>query len=287
MKEKVRALRADEIEVRVSQVTAKGCQLLLYKDARCDKRILDEVYGTMNWTNSYTVVNSNLYCTISIWDNEKKQWINKQDCGTESNTEKEKGEASDAFKRAAFNFGIGRELYTRIFIWLSVPTVESGQQAGGKPRYELQDRFAKFHVSHINTDNERELIEELQISDSNGNVVFTHPRRRSGSKALTEALAETAEKHTDPEAAYKAKPKEKPECDFKKAEPTDKSDSLIDDAGIDLIKTAIKHKCGTLAKGLPILTEVYTKYNIAATQEIKVSQLNAVIADIENFVWES
>lgn len=118
----IRKLYASEIECRVAQCGKKGdgawCSILLYKDARVDMRILDEVYGPMNWQRRHELIGDRLYCTISIYDSEKKEWIDKQDVGTESFTEKEKGQASDSFKRAGFNVGIGRELYTapKIFI---------------------------------------------------------------------------------------------------------------------------------------------------------------------------
>lgn len=118
----IRKLYASEIECRVAQCGKKEdgawCSILLYKDARVDMRILDEVYGPMNWQRRHELIGDRLYCTISIYDPEKKEWIDKQDVGTESFTEKEKGQASDSFKRAGFNVGIGRELYTapKIFI---------------------------------------------------------------------------------------------------------------------------------------------------------------------------
>lgn len=114
-----RKLDAKEIECRVQSVKANGLVLLLYKDARCDMNILDETYGTLGWQRSHVVINNNLFCNVSVWDTDKKQWITKQDVGTESNTEKEKGQASDSFKRACFNLGIGRELYTAPFIWVN------------------------------------------------------------------------------------------------------------------------------------------------------------------------
>lgn len=105
-----RLLRADEIDARVSRVTNKGVSLLLYKDARCDQNILDETVGVLNWQRHHSRDNAN--CIVSIWDAEKQQWIEKEDTGTESNTEAAKGLASDSFKRACFNWGLGRELYT-------------------------------------------------------------------------------------------------------------------------------------------------------------------------------
>lgn len=165
---KIRALRADEIEVRVANINSNGCQLLLYKDARCDKRILDEVFGSMNWQDRYEEVKGNMYCSVGVYDDEKKEWIWKQDCGAESFAEKEKGEASDAFKRACFNWGIGRELYTKMFIWAKVPTVKDGN------KYRLEDKFERFHVSKIEVDNEKEKIISIEIMNRNNQVVFTN-----------------------------------------------------------------------------------------------------------------
>ena len=126
MKPNFRALRADEVDVRVAMVKdmpgKQGVQLLLYKDARCDMNILDETVGPMNWQRNHTRDNAN--CVVSLWDEDKGQWIAKEDTGTESNTEKEKGLASDSFKRACVNWGIGRELYTAPFIWVTPPAVE-------------------------------------------------------------------------------------------------------------------------------------------------------------------
>jgi hypothetical protein len=113
-----RNLLPEEIEVRVARVTDKGAQLLLYKDARCDMRILDETVGAENWQREHYECKGNLFCRVGINTDGKGNWVYKSDCGSESNTEKEKGEASDSFKRACVNWGIGRELYTSPFIWI-------------------------------------------------------------------------------------------------------------------------------------------------------------------------
>lgn len=117
---KFRDLRADEVECRIGQINkdGKGLSLLLYKDARCDMAILDETVGAENWQREHYEVKGNMYCRVSIWDEAKQQWVWKADCGTESNTEAQKGEASDSFKRACVNWGIGRELYTAPRIWI-------------------------------------------------------------------------------------------------------------------------------------------------------------------------
>ena len=135
-----RTLRADEIDCRIAQIkdtaNGKGLSLLLYKDARCDQNILDEVVGPYKWKREHTRDNRN--CIVSIWSDELKQWISKEDTGTESNTEREKGLASDSFKRACFNWGIGRELYTAPFIWINGKDCNIKESKG---RLTCYDRF--------------------------------------------------------------------------------------------------------------------------------------------------
>ena len=188
MEKKIRCLKPEEIEIRVQQITEKGAQLLLYKDSRCDKRILDETYGISGWKNRYEEIKGNLFCTISIWDDEKQQWVDKCDCGTESFSEKEKGEASDAFKRAGFNVGIGRELYTRIFYFASVPTKKND-----KGKYDLVNKYEKFTVAEISTNEETEKIEKIKIADSNGNIVFSYGYPKTSTKTETKKVDKPVE----------------------------------------------------------------------------------------------
>jgi hypothetical protein len=131
-----RTLRADEIDCRIAQVKETGLSLLLYKDARCDQNILDEVVGPFNWKREHTRDNRN--CIVSIKNPETGEWVSKEDTGTESNTEKEKGLASDSFKRACFNWGIGRELYTAPFVWISAKDCNLKESKG---RLTCFDRF--------------------------------------------------------------------------------------------------------------------------------------------------
>ena len=139
---KFRDLRADEIDIRVRTVSEKGVTLLLYKDARVDMDILDETVGSGNWQRTHEVINGNLFCNVGIkLDGE---WIYKQDVGVESYTEKEKGQASDSFKRACVNWGIGRELYTAPFIWIKAGDVNITKDKNGKPTTN-----DKFFVSKI------------------------------------------------------------------------------------------------------------------------------------------
>ena len=160
-------LTPNDVELRVSQIqqTSYGTYvtLLCYKDARCDMRILDSVYGPMNWQRSHEMIGGNLFCTISIWDKEKQQWISKQDVGVESNTEATKGQASDAEKRAAFNWGIGRELYNAPNIRFKLIENEVFVGSNGKPK-----TFAKFRVSQMNYDKESgEFIEFVVVDENN------------------------------------------------------------------------------------------------------------------------
>ena len=134
-----RDLRADEIECRVAQATENGVSILLYKDARCDQNILDETVGEFGWQRMHTRENAN--CVVSIWDEKKQQWVSKEDTGTESNTEKEKGLASDSFKRACFNWGIGRELYTAPFVWIKAEDCSSLKLNQKTGRYQCYDSF--------------------------------------------------------------------------------------------------------------------------------------------------
>ena len=107
----IRLLRADEIECRVGTINERGLSLLLYKDARVDQKILDEAFGMYGWERTHQSIEGNLYCTVRIWDSEKAQWIEKQDVGTTSYTEKEKGQASDAFKRRDWKGALYGSLY--------------------------------------------------------------------------------------------------------------------------------------------------------------------------------
>ena len=113
-KKTIRLLKAEEIECRVSTVNEKGVTLLLYKEARVDQKILDEAFGPFGWQRSHQNIDGNLYCTVSVYDKETNTWISKQDVGSTNFAEKEKSQASDSFKRACVNWGIGRErLYLR------------------------------------------------------------------------------------------------------------------------------------------------------------------------------
>ena len=160
-----RNLRADEIDVRVATCSEKGCSLLLYKDARVDQNILDETFGIYGWERTHQLIGDRLYCTVRVKNPETGEWISKQDVGTESNTEKEKGQASDSFKRACFNLGIGRELYTAPFIWITPDKFKLAKNSAGKPT--TYDRFKVKKIGY-----EGGAITSLVITN-NGKSVFS------------------------------------------------------------------------------------------------------------------
>ena len=167
-----RTLKANEIDCRIATIKGNGLTLLLYKDARVDQNILDETVGKMNWQRKHSRDNAN--CIVSIWDESKKQWIEKEDTGTESFTEKEKGLASDSFKRACFNWGIGRELYSAPFIWISSEDAEIKQ--GGNGKFQCYD---KFIVEQILYDNERNIVAiSIKNSKTNKRVFLMDNRKK-------------------------------------------------------------------------------------------------------------
>lgn len=163
-----RLLEADEIDVRVATINQKGASLLLYKDARCDMNILDETVGAFNWKREHTRDNAN--CIVSLWDENKKEWVGKEDTGTESFTEKEKGLASDSFKRACFNWGIGRELYTAPFIYVSADKMNIYEKNGKYATYD------KFSVEKIAYDDNRQ-ITGISIKNQDGKRVYVYSKK--------------------------------------------------------------------------------------------------------------
>ena len=167
----IRLLRADEIECRIGTINEKGLSLLLYKDARADMKILDETFGIFGWKRTHQSIDGNLYCTVEIWDSEKQSWIAKQDVGTVSYTEKEKGQASDSFKRACVSVGIGRELYSAPFIWVSA------QKCNIQRKNDKLICYDKFSVSEISYSKDREIISLSIVNGDTGEVVYSMFRK--------------------------------------------------------------------------------------------------------------
>lgn len=140
---RVKKVATDENEGRGQKVTAKGVVLLLYKTARTDADLLDETVGAGRWQNDFKVVDGTLYGGIGIvYPEANGEWVWKWDAGTESNTEVEKGRASDAFKRAGFKWGIGRELYSAPFTFIPAGKCNiKSSERGGKTVFQCFDNF--------------------------------------------------------------------------------------------------------------------------------------------------
>lgn len=166
----MRTLKANEIEVRVGQINEKGATLLLYKDARADMVLLDEMGKP--WKREHQLIDGKLFCTVSVWNSDIKEWESRQDVGTESNTEKEKGQASDSFKRACVNWGIGRELYSAPFLWINADSyngfVKKTDQSGKK----IYSTYDKFSVKEIVYDDNREITSITIVNTKTGQVVY-------------------------------------------------------------------------------------------------------------------
>ena len=177
---KFRGLYPDEIDIRVGNVSQRGATLLLYKNARVDMALLDQVVGPMNWQRDHKEVKGNMYCGIGITDGH--DWVWKWDCGTESNTEAEKGESSDSFKRAGFNWGLGRELYTAPLIFINCETEADGY------KYKLKNKseFYDTKVSKIE-------YERLGYKVVGYDVTFTCDGGRAYSEEQTTYLNVTAD----------------------------------------------------------------------------------------------
>lgn len=184
-KNTIRLLRTDEIECRIGTINEKGLSLLLFKDARVDQKLLDEMFTPFGWKRTHQSIDGNLYCTVEIWDEEKQQWIAKQDVGTTSYSEKEKGQASDSFKRACFNWGLGRELYTAPFIWISA------QNAAIQKKGERYITYDRFSVCSITYNEQREIVGLVIVNDK-GQIVFE--KKQVGGKK-TEKTVEKMEEN--------------------------------------------------------------------------------------------
>ena len=188
-----RPLRADEIECRIGSVGEKGFKLLLYKDARCDMNILDETFTPFGWQREHKEIKGTIYCGVGIFHGSIEQigqgvnpWVWKWDAGAESYTEKEKGEASDSFKRACVNWGIGRELYTAPLIFIRAKTEPVGNG------FRLSDKRDGYGYKVAQIEYEGGRISHLVIT-KNGTQVYTF----TADKFMEDAQAPICEKQVN------------------------------------------------------------------------------------------
>lgn len=174
MENTFRDLKANEIDCRISQIKKSWLSLLLYKDARVDMDILDETFGAFGWDRDHKELKGNIYCGIGIWNEKQNRMVWKWDAGKESFSDSEKGEASDSFKRAGFNWGIGRELYTAPQIFIPI------LDAKGENNFEIEEKNGKvttktkFHVEAIEITNKE--ITGLAIKNNKNKRVFVYKK---------------------------------------------------------------------------------------------------------------
>ena len=197
----IRLLKANEIECRIATINEKGLSLLLYKDARVDQRILDETFGAFGWKRSHQCIDGNLYCTVEIFDKESGEWVAKQDVGTTGYTEKEKSQASDSFKRACFNWGIGRELYSAPFIW--VPAGKAAIQSKDNKFY-CYDRFSVKSIAY----NEDREISALVVENDKGQTVYELKRKAASGNNKGKQDSKAAQTQKEPQKEIPRKPQE-------------------------------------------------------------------------------
>ena len=248
--DEIRLLQKEDVEVRVAQTTTTSggvvkANLLIYKNARVDMKILDELYTPMGWKRTHRLIGDRLYCLVEVWDKEKKEWVGKEDVGTESNTEAEKGQASDSFKRACFNWGIGRELYTAPKVSVELTEKEYGKGNDGRIRV-----WQTFEVSEIGYDTKTRTITTLTIVDRLGNVRFS-----MGATQTEKAPAKrTATKTQEPKPAPAKKE-------------TAKDTSSLLPGGSDYAKVVAAYATGKVSKSGEDYRTVWAKM-VNATEEM-------------------
>lgn len=181
MLKEFRPLRPDEILVRVEHVNPQTLvgEIVLYKDARCDMRILDETVGPGRWQTEHVILNGQNYCKLSIWDEELKQWVSQMDVGVAQRFEREKSAASDALKRAAFRFGLGRELYTTPND-ARVQLTRGEVKVGNDGNTYMKDEVC-LYVGNIKCTNKQ--ITELTIIDAAGTPRYIFPAQAAARTA--------------------------------------------------------------------------------------------------------
>lgn len=227
----IRLLGKDDIEIRVAQTNVKGdnvkVSLLLYKNARVDMKILDELYGPFHWKRTHKLLGDRLYCVVSVMDPDTHEWVEKEDVGVESNTEAEKGQASDSFKRACVNWGIGRELYTapRISVELSNDEFTKTQQGNVKV-------WASFSVSEIEYNETDRSITKLVIVDRFGKTRFQYAAGK------TESTPAPAKKSTQKKAE---KPAPAPEVAAPAPAPEAPAETEADPVHLKWVKALALH----------------------------------------------
>lgn len=245
-------LNANDIEVRVQNVkTGSGFSLLLYKTARTDAKYLDQVVGAFNWQDKYYLLNDTLYCSIGIYCEERSEWVWKDDCGSETQVEKEKGQSSDAYKRAGFRWGIGRELYSSPFIW-----VKETENDTPKTGYEVKT------ISY----NDNKEIKSLEIINSKTKeVVYSFGVAKKTQKSQQDTLQED----------YKSKQKELEDKECKMFDPHANEEKHISKDSLGKIVSA--YNSYSEDRKVRFMNWLKQEYHVAKFEELTESTAIEVI----------
>ncbi|MEY3232716.1 MAG: hypothetical protein RLZ54_1010 [Candidatus Parcubacteria bacterium] len=154
------------VQSAIPKTNPTHVQMIAYVDARDVAEHLDTIVGAENWCDKYYEVKGNLFCSIGIKVND--EWIFKSDCGTESRTEKEKGESSDAFKRAAVKWGINRDAYRvgmiklpcKLYNGQPYPTDSNGKFLKGQDLFDVCNKVAQVDLlENYNLEDDTQLTE--------------------------------------------------------------------------------------------------------------------------------
>ena len=184
---KFRKLAAGDVQVR-STVKPNGVLVLLYKNARVDMAILDEAVGPFNWQRQH----EGKFCRVSIKNPETGEWVTKEDigfCDSPDPEMQEKGEASDAFKRACSSWGIGRELYSAPMIWFSASELK------GFNRDPLKDSD-RFTVEDITYDGDKIASVKVSVSYRDyGNYLTKTFGKTAGTSSAAPAVSVSSAKN--------------------------------------------------------------------------------------------
>ena len=177
-----------EIEWKI-QVTSQDKQrgmAVAYMDARAVQKRLDETVGPFNWKNVYSLWHDNSQiCGISIFYDERKEWVTKFDGAENSDFEPIKGGLSDSFKRAASVWGIGRYLYEMEGIWVEI-------EARGKSFVIKQNEYVRLEREYNAMLNRIFGARQAQQGNPSGQAPAANTRQTQAASASNARQAQTA-----------------------------------------------------------------------------------------------
>lgn len=244
-------LEPDQIECRIGTCDEKGVSLLLYKDARVDMSLLDEVVGPYNWKREHCRDNAN--CIVSIWDDDKKEWISKEDVGVESKTQEQKGLASDSFKRSCTNWGIGRSLYSSPYIYFNSDECNINTYNGKKT---CRDKF---------------IVRKIQYDSKNRITSVTIYNTKTKISKVFKNYYTTSQDN-----AAESQTKEEPQVNNKTKEEPQVKQKLVSATEAKALANVCKKKDINIEK-------LFKQYSVESFEQFTKEQYTDLIKRIKNF----